>query len=874
MGRPPGERAMPIFGEFETVGEPLALTDERAYVSTIWQARKTGGDARLYAIKCYAPRPRTPGSGQSEEALDKDRGLEFLEGVKQTKKAYHEGGGCLAPIHALGTTSVGVWYATDFYPRKDLKAWISLKGAVDAAGLRHIVHCIVSGCLALKRSRGYSHGNLKASNAFLAGQPRPLRSTPVVLVDAYPAAPLQLARLEEADRREASELLHQVVEAQDLRVIGELLLQLVEGRLFSRGDDYNYPVERSAAWEVLGKDGEFWRHFCNRLLDPRLSLDSVNLEKLEVETRPLPSWKEPKLIAGVAVGVLVLAGMGFLAAKWHGARVETKFRSSLQAAKDALSRTNLVAARDQVNLALKLKRGGAEAMAVSNQVFRAVETEYGLTLSRARGAVEAKDLETAFKLLDITLALKPDGAEALTLKNKVAKESEDYRVAVSAADAALRAENYSEAEKQGDIALNINPNGPEARQLTNSIRQRRDQKFTEALADAKEAISKHQYDRAIEKANLALRAKPADSRATDILKETQEKKGLQDICDTALAQAAQELDTEHYTNAVKLLSSAIEAARSLHDPTLEKQATNSAEYARLLARADDAHRRGAVSDETNALKEALKIRDRPKLRDRLTSLTTSQPPPTAPPPKVDPVAKLLDQAKQDLAKGLYQEATNSFAALLAANPEPGIAQNAREGISFALVMEQGLTLKRQHRYGDALKPFEQAKTNEWRDSRANNEYNFCQAMLNAEEQLKASEFQTAFQTASNFFSTAASLDPKDSNASAGLTLSRSVLIGDGDYRAARFPEARTNYQQASATQLYGRYATNRQEMAQQRARAEELFRKNDYTNALQSFKEADRLEASLNLRPASLPVAKRLDAAWYHIRVLPGGVAP
>src|SRR2546430_13221349 len=228
---------MPTFGDYETVGEPVATRDERGHGSTVWQARKSGAsDGRLYAIKCYAPHRRKPKEGQPEDALDEGRGLEFLEGIKQLKKAHSEGGRFLPPIHAFGIADTGAWYVTDFYPRNTLKAWIARRGGVDsAAAVRHVIYSIVTGCLALKRSRGYSHGNLKSGNVFLVGKPRPLRHTPLHLADPYPAAPLQLSRLEADDRHSAGELLQKGPEAPDLPAIRGKSLRHVESRLRHRG---------------------------------------------------------------------------------------------------------------------------------------------------------------------------------------------------------------------------------------------------------------------------------------------------------------------------------------------------------------------------------------------------------------------------------------------------------------------------------------------------------------------------------------------------------------------------------------------------------------------------------------------------------------
>lgn len=303
---------MPTFGEFETVGEPIAVTDYRGHVTTVWRARKLGTqDDPGFAVKCFAPHRRKAAASQEEEALDRDHGLEFLEGVKQLKKAHAEGGRSLCPIHAFGLADEGAsaWYVTDFYPRNTLKAWIARRGSVDGGALAQVVRCVCAAGLALKRSRGYSHGNLKAANIFLVGKPRPLRQTPLELGDVYPSGAAPLTRLESAENRDAKALLGDVMEVQDLRALGELILQLVEGRLISSAFDYNYPIAPSPAWERLGRDADRWRELCNRLLDPQLSLTKLSFESLAREFRPSAVAGKLPLIAG-AIGVIVLIAGG------------------------------------------------------------------------------------------------------------------------------------------------------------------------------------------------------------------------------------------------------------------------------------------------------------------------------------------------------------------------------------------------------------------------------------------------------------------------------------------------------------------------------------------------------------------------------------
>jgi len=315
---------MPTFNDYETIGEPIESREESAYFTQVWQAgRIHATDGRLYAVKCYVPRQPRRAEGAPKEALEGHRTLEFLEGVKQIKKA-GEGRKCLTPIHDFGLTPSGdgAWYVTDFYgdaapvlPRT-LRSFITRGGSVDDAALRHAIHSVVLGCLSLKRSRGFSHGNLKTTNLFRAGKPRSLRKTPLLLGDPYPMAPLLLARLNPQDKLEVGELLRDTMEAHDLRAIGELILQLVEVRLLTREGDYDYPVNPSPAWNRLGKDAERWRELCNRLLDPNLTLERMNLELLEKELRPglLSSYgwwaAGAAVLLCLAVGIIVWRNMG------------------------------------------------------------------------------------------------------------------------------------------------------------------------------------------------------------------------------------------------------------------------------------------------------------------------------------------------------------------------------------------------------------------------------------------------------------------------------------------------------------------------------------------------------------------------------------
>jgi tetratricopeptide (TPR) repeat protein len=536
---------MPTFGEFEILGEPLARREDHGDVTTVWQARKAGGEPRLYAIKCYAPGARPRAEGQPQEALERDRALEFLEGIKQIKKAQSEGGRGLAPIYALGRTDSEAWYATDFYPRKNLRAFIELQGKVEGGALRHIVHSIASGCLALKRSRGYSHGNLKPANVFLVGSKRrALRQTPFHLTDAYPASPLQLGRLEAGDRQEARELLGQVTEAQDLRALGEIILQLVEGRLFSRADDYNYPVERSPAWGRLGKSSERWRDLCNRLLNPNLSLEMVNLEALEREFKPSAVEGKMPLIVGVSVAVIVLGGGGYWAMssleKSRALQKEKDFRTALEGAKSGLAATNLASARTQIDKALKLRPTVSEVARLKSQIDELDAQTFSAATNAAGAAYRRGDYTNAMVAAEGALVIRQDDAGVKRLKADaearwreaiaLAGRGEEYRSATNAARVAFRQANYTNAMSQADKALGINPNDASIKQLKAEAQTRwdamvtavsREKEYRSATNAATLAYRRGDYTNAMAEAGKALVINPENAAMKQVMSDAQ-----------------------------------------------------------------------------------------------------------------------------------------------------------------------------------------------------------------------------------------------------------------------------------------------------------------------------------------------------------------
>lgn len=479
---------MPIFGEYQTVGEPISVIDERGHISTVWQARKSGADNRLYAVKCYAPRTREAKAAQTDD-LDKDRGIEFLEAIKQLKKAQSEGGRCLCAIHAMGIAPEGAWYVTDFYTGRSLRAWITNRGNVDSEGLRQVVYSCVVGCLALKRSRGYSHGNLKSTNVFLVGSPKPLRKRPLQLGDPYPASASHLADLEAEDRAAVTALLAQTAEAQDLRALGELILQLVEGRVVSNAFDYNYPIDRSRHWDSLGKDGETWRALCNQLLDPHLSPETIPLETLEKRFAPNPMAERLPLAIGVTAGVIVISALGFFAvSKWKAASAKDKqemarqsnqeFAAAMKSGQMALDSGDYDGAAGRAAEALKLKPGDPEALKLQadaqariagldkksrDEMYSRAMAEATNALTLADQALSATNYDVALSQLDAastSCTMARTNGEAATVDQFVALIERKRNFVKNARDSGIRAVRYATALSEATNSMRLAESAP------------------------------------------------------------------------------------------------------------------------------------------------------------------------------------------------------------------------------------------------------------------------------------------------------------------------------------------------------------------------------------------------------------------------------
>jgi tetratricopeptide (TPR) repeat protein len=541
---------MPVFGEYETNDEPLAVTPGRNQTTTVWLARKSGAqDGRQFAIKCLAVH-RDERTHSSDDSLGADPGLEFIETVKQLKKAQAEGSRDLLPILAFGTSDSGCWYATEFCARGSLKTWINLRGGVDSAALRRVVSSLADGCKSLRGICGRSHGNIKPSNVLLHGKSRPLKATPLLMADPMPVSTSRISNLGTDNRL----MVQNIFEAQDLRAIGELILQLVEGRLIESGSDYNFPVESSPAWQKLGKDEPRWRGLCNRLIDPQLDLGKTNLDWLAKEYRAGVS-AQIILVPVAAVVVVAIAGAAIYLYAAGG------FQRHVRAADTARNDGDWIVAAQEIRKALKMKPNDPQALELSGKIFSDLE-------QAAQKEVAAGNWKTAQQEIDQAKTLKP-GDPGITRVDQKLQNGKAYQAAMDAGQQAFESKNYDEAIRQANVAMENYPKDGAAELLQadsetakKAIEMQetgaREHGYEVALSAVRNALAAQNYDEAIRQADTALDYKPADADAGRLRVEAQNARDAaaakltetrQDY-ETAMQTGRRALEKNNYTEAI------------------------------------------------------------------------------------------------------------------------------------------------------------------------------------------------------------------------------------------------------------------------------------------------------------------------------------
>jgi hypothetical protein len=780
---------MPIFGDYETVGEPVAVINLQGHVSTVYKAQKAGAPPeRQFIVKCYTPyRQSKPDA--THESLNRDRGLEFLEGIKQLKKVQGPGARCLLPIHDLGIAADGVWYVTDYYPRGSLLTLIGRRAKVDSAGLKQIVSCILAGCLALKKSRGYPHGNLKASNVFLAGKPQPLPRTAMIVADPFPAAPLQLARLGADDRHTVDELIHQVTEVQDLHALGEIILQLVERRQVRSGYDYNYPIVRSDAWDNLGKDGDRWRQVCNELLNPQLSLAETNLESLAQKFPVSASSGNLLLIVSAALAVCLLGGGAYGVTAWNAKRHRQHCREQTQAAQQALQSNDLAGARQDILSALAWEPNDNAALGLRKNIDEKIENQFAVDFASARENFDAGHPDQALAELDKALILKPDEADARTLrdqinaaiaasKNSAARQQalqEQYQSAMQNGQAAYDRGDYATAAQQADSALAAYPNEPKALQLKNAAQAKMDEQsklakqYQAAMQSAQAAYQQGDYATAVQQADAALALYPNAPQALQLKNAAQTKMDAQAELTKQYQAAMQSGEAAYqqgdYATAVQQADAALalypNAPQALQlknaaQTKINQQASLLKQYQTELQRGQAAYNQG---DYATALQDADQVlaanRDEPQALQLKNAAQA----------KIDEQARLAKQYQTAMQSGQaayqqgdYATAAQQADAALAAYPNAPQAlqlkkaaqakmdEQASQAKQYQAAMQSAQAAYQQGDYATAVQQANLALAAYPNEPKALQLKNAAQAKIDEQTRL-AKQYQTAMQSA-------------------------------------------------------------------------------------------------------------------------------
>ena len=268
---------MELYGEYEVVRQIPRVATSRIFTLI---ARKRNGPAdKEFVIRVF-PAAESAGAVSPQTAdldeLSASGRLAFLESIQQQKHACDAGARNLAPIHEFQNDSRGVWYVTDHYPRGTLKKLIVGQYQADDEDVYHLVESVLTALLDLKKYCGRSHGNLVPNSILLGGREgKRLEYAPVFVYEPLGGNAGKSA----------------VYELADLHAIGDIIFQLVrrrEARALTQ-----WPLQASEEWTRLGKQGERWRELCNKLVDPQVTLEQFDLEKLRSELDSLQPSVSP-----------------------------------------------------------------------------------------------------------------------------------------------------------------------------------------------------------------------------------------------------------------------------------------------------------------------------------------------------------------------------------------------------------------------------------------------------------------------------------------------------------------------------------------------------------------------------------------------------
>lgn len=203
--------------------------------------------------------------------------------------------------------------------------------------------------------------------------------------------------------------------------------------------------------------------------------------------------------------------------------------------------------------------------------------KYDTAIQAATDAFAKGDYDEAVRQANIALDAEPGDQAATQIKSDATNKERDaaeqadtklrqeqYAAAMARGRQALSNKNYSEASRQGAIALKFEAGDNDAKALlaqalNAQADQRRRQKYDGSMRSARQAFEQKNYSLAIQSANDALMALPADAYANALKSKAQTAQAAEGAYQTAMQAAQRAFDTKNYDIAAQQATLALEA---------------------------------------------------------------------------------------------------------------------------------------------------------------------------------------------------------------------------------------------------------------------------------------------------------------------------
>jgi tetratricopeptide (TPR) repeat protein len=324
-------------------------------------------------------------------------------------------------------------------------------------------------------------------------------------------------------------------------------------------------------------------------------------------------------------------------------------------------------------------------------------------VAKARAAIKAKDMETAYQAIVEASKLDPRDPDVQKVRSEyeaarkelttsasdadAKKKQAQYEAAMSAAQMAMTAKKYEDAVAKATEALRVKPGDAAANSLLNQAKRaesaaetaateakKKDEAYRQNIQDATAALSARKFDVAIREAKEALAIKPGDPAATRLLTDAQKGE--------AATTAAAETDKqqEAYNKAMQAGRTAY-GARKFEDALAQFEAALKAKPGDSVATQSIAVVKKAIANTTVAAE--------PKKENPATGAA----------PAVDPKRKelydaWLAHADKLMAAKSYKEAVEAYGNALKALPNDPTALKGQAAAKAAMSTSEPVTPKK------------------------------------------------------------------------------------------------------------------------------------------------------------------------------------